>query len=235
MKKIVVNPQFESLHSFIETLPATFDSTGIVIFKGRNILKRYEVKERSLIVKRFKVPHIINRIAYVTFRSSKAARSYENALKLSTLGVETPQPIAYVEEYFLGLAYSYYVTSELKNMTEIREIHSVCSEEEAMSVLTAFGQYTAGLHKKGILHKDYSPGNILFGIEKGQIHFSIVDINRLLWEPVTEEAGYKNFERLWLSDSDFVTVASSYASSMGYDVYKAVERICFYKDRFMKH
>lgn len=234
MKKIVVNPLFESLHFFVETLPVAFDSTGIVIFKGRNILKRYEVNGISLVVKRFKIPHIINRIAYVTFRSSKAARSYENALKLSTLGIETPQPIAYIEERFLGLTYSYYVTSELKNMTEIRDIHSVCSEEEAMSILIALGQYTAGLHKKGILHKDYSPGNILFGIENGQIHFSIVDINRLFWGPITEEVGYKNFERLWLSDSDFVTVASSYASYMGYDVYKAVKRICFYKDRFMK-
>ena len=46
--------------------------------------------------------------------------------------------------------------------------------------LLAFARYTAALHQAGILHLDYSPGNIL--IHHNEIDgysFSLVDVNRM--------------------------------------------------------
>ena len=51
--------------------------------------------------------------------------------------------------------------------------------EECKDVVKAFAQYTARLHEAGILHRDYSPGNILFDKIDGEYQFSLVDINRM--------------------------------------------------------
>ena len=46
--------------------------------------------------------------------------------------------------------------------------------------LSAFARYTAALHKAGILHLDYSPGNILIHQnETNEYSFSLVDVNRM--------------------------------------------------------
>ena len=234
MFRIVINPTFESLRPFIEALPSQFESCGTEIFRGRNVLKRYETGNRSLVVKRFKRPHLINRFVYVTLRLSKAARSYHNALRLLRLGIDTPQPIAYIEERHFGLCHSYLVTTELQDMEELRRLHELLDPEHATTLLRELGRFTAEMHEKGVLHKDFSPGNLLFRIDEGKAIFSLVDINRMRFGTVSEEEGYRNFERLWLPDDDFTTLAEAYATSRGYDPKRAVERICHYKNRYMR-
>ena len=234
MRKTIIHPDYKALGSFIEKVPDLFDSEGTLIFSGRNQLKHYNINGISLIIKRFKKPHAINRFAYVTIRSSKAARSYRNALRLRALEITTPTLIAYIEERFWGLGFSYYITTEQKDMIEIRNIHSLYSEEDSCKILTSFGVYTANLHKKGVLHKDYSAGNVLFRMENGQVYFSLVDINRMRFGSVSSEQGYKNFERLWLSDSDFITIAKAYAQERNLNPEEAIKQIRFYKNRFMK-
>lgn len=232
--KVVLNPSFECLRSFVETIPVVFLSTGTVIYEGRNILKRFDIGNYALVVKRFKKPNVINRFVYISFRSSKAMRSYTNALKLEKLNISTPQPVAYIEEFGFGLSYSYYITLEFREMTEIRYVCERSDKEVAVQVLEQFGRFTADIHKKNVLHQDYSPGNILFKVENGNIKFALVDVNRMSFNPISEEVGYKNFERLWLSEEAFVRIAKSYAASMGYDEAHAIERICYYKRCFMK-
>ena len=46
--------------------------------------------------------------------------------------------------------------------------------------LSAFARYTAALHQAGILHLDYSPGNILIHQnDADEYSFSLVDVNRM--------------------------------------------------------
>lgn len=234
MKRTIIHPSYKALSPFIEQVPDLFESEGTLIFSGRNQLKHYRVNGIDLIVKRFKRPHVINRFAYVTIRASKAARSFRNALRLCALRIMTPTPIAYIEERSWGLGFSYYITTELKEMTEIRDLHSLYNEEESYKILTAFGIYTAGLHKQGVLHKDYSAGNIMFRVEKEQVHFALVDINRMRFGPVSAKLGYRNFERLWLSDSDFETIAKAYAQGRNLDPEEAIRQVRLYKNRFMR-
>ena len=89
------------------------------------------------------------------------------------------------------------------------------------------------MHEKGILHLDYSAGNVLFGMKDGNVSFDIIDINRMRFDKVSEEVGYKNFAPLWLTDDAYVEIARAYAKERGFNENKAVERILYYKNQFM--
>src|SRR5690606_18122261 len=82
--------------------------------QDRNSLKLFQFKEMTINVKSFKVPNLINQIAYRFFRKSKAQRSFEYANKLTELQIGTPQPIAYYEFQTPFLfKKSYYVSEHL--------------------------------------------------------------------------------------------------------------------------
>lgn len=59
-------------------------------------MKLFERGGRELIVKSYQVPHLINRIAYNSFRASKARRSYRYAEMLRQIGVGTPKPVGFI-------------------------------------------------------------------------------------------------------------------------------------------
>jgi tRNA A-37 threonylcarbamoyl transferase component Bud32 len=235
--KVVINPAYKDMDGFIRNIPAVFEASGEIIYEGRNLLKRFTTNGRSLIVKRFKKPHLINRFAYAYLRKSKACRSYNCAFKLIANGIHTPTPIAFIEEYKHGLlTCSYYISDEIKDAHEIREFwfHPEKLTEEAF-VLEAFGRFTAGMHKKKVMHKDYSSGNILYKVHDGKVTFYLVDINRMRFDkPVSEEEGYKSLRKLWLNDNVFILIAQSYAEAMGYDINHTTERILYYKNTFME-
>jgi len=73
--KIVKNVQHQQLATFVETVHFQFEKTGTVIYKQRNEIRVLDVNGYAINVKRFKVPHLLNRIVYTFFRSSKAQRS----------------------------------------------------------------------------------------------------------------------------------------------------------------
>lgn len=50
--------------------------------------------------------------------------------------------------------------------------------EHKEEILRAIARTTATLHEHGILHKDYSAGNILFTDEADDIKVEIIDLNR---------------------------------------------------------
>lgn len=64
----------------IINLVNNFHSSGTLLVKGnRNEIKVFKSKNFSLNIKSFKIPHLINKIAYRYFRKSKARRSFEYA------------------------------------------------------------------------------------------------------------------------------------------------------------
>lgn len=232
--KIEINPEYQSLEKFIRSIPQRFDSEGTIIYEARNVLCTFTVDGVELVVKRFKKPHLINRFVYGTIRKSKAYRSYHYALRLLEKGIRTPKPIAYIENYGLGLRYSYYISLHSPLTREIREFTEKEDIEDELYVLKAFGLYSAYLHENNVLHLDYSPGNILFGMLNGELTFSLVDINRMKFTEVSEEEGYKNFRRLYFLDKAYKVVAEAYAEGRGFDKDKATERILFYKNQFIR-
>lgn len=235
--KITINPKYNSIQSFIERVPEIFELEGVQIYKARNEIKIFEIDGLIVNVKSFKVPIFINRIAYSFFRHSKARRSYEYALRLLSMGVKTPEPIAYIEEKKSGLLHRSYFLSEHTpldgNMRDVSQ--TGVSFESIRNLSIAFGKFTAFLHKRGVLHNDYSPGNILYKrCEDGRFDFSIIDINRMKFCEVNYRMGCNNFRRLCAEDLFFKVVAQTYAQEMGYVPTRCIRDILRYKEIELK-
>ncbi|MBO4379810.1 MAG: hypothetical protein J5784_02280 [Muribaculaceae bacterium] len=145
------------------------------IYDGkRNTL--YRVGECN--VKRFGRPNALNKFVYGIFRRSKARRSYEHALRLQSLGFDTPQPFGYIEKSHCGMfTDSYYFCRQLEGVETMRDWDSILDDR---TLLTDFCRFSLSLWEKGVWHKDYSPGNILRDIdENGKNRFRLVDLNRI--------------------------------------------------------
>ncbi|MCD7935579.1 MAG: hypothetical protein LUG98_01825, partial [Tannerellaceae bacterium] len=72
--KFIIHPSFRQYESAFKEILNDFDKTGELVYKGRNLIKRFHVEGLDFTVKRFRIPHFINKIVYTTLRPSKAAR-----------------------------------------------------------------------------------------------------------------------------------------------------------------
>lgn len=70
--KIVIDPQYTSLRHHVEQLPGQFDR-GELVYAARNVLRRFCWDGTVVVVKKYKVPLLINRFIYGGLRKSKAA------------------------------------------------------------------------------------------------------------------------------------------------------------------
>ena len=92
-----------------------------------------------------------------------------------------------------------------------------------------FAKYTAKLHNAGVLHCDYSPGNILYKKEENGYVFSLIDINRMKFCDVDMRTGCESFCRMQGTDEFFSKVASIYAKERGFDEQECVRLFLLYK------
>jgi serine/threonine protein kinase len=232
---IIINPDYQSLYFDIQNLPVRFEQEGKIIYEGRNKLKRFLFNNQDLVIKSFKIPHIFNRVAYTFFRSSKARRSYRNALKLQEMGIYTPSPVAYIEEKEKGLlSRSFYVSSHVSYPGLLRELrgHSL---EEVKGLAEAFAHFTADIHSRQVLHFDYSPGNILYEKKGEQYHFCIVDVNRMRFdEKINEKTAAFNLRKLWGKKEVILFIAGIYARDRGFDEKKFQDLVLQYRQKFWK-
>lgn len=215
--KITVNPKFESIRPLIEKIPDGIASSGETIYSDRNTIYRAEVGGIDLTVKSFHIPAPFNRVVYSFFRHSKARRSFDNAVRLEALGIGTPEPIAFIEEYNRGLlSRSYYICRMFEGQN-IRHWETEVADYKEM--IRAFAGFTLDLHRKGVLHKDYSPGNILFRKDDdGNYRFALIDINRMKFGVTSAKRLYRNFRCLNIdSERETARVAEEYARLAGDD------------------
>ncbi|WP_282126832.1 lipopolysaccharide kinase InaA family protein [Marinifilum flexuosum] len=226
--RVIVNPKYKKLKSFINELPQKFDTSGESIYKGRNEIKVFDCDGIKLNVKSFKIPHLINKVAYAWLRGSKAKHSFEYGMRLIHLGVETPEPVAYIEIRKNGLLYSsYYICLHHMYDYTIREI--VLGEREyEKELIEKFAEFTYNKHQAGVLHLDYSPGNILISEKQNQYKFSIVDINRIRFKEVTPQMGLNNLAKLWAEENFLIGLAKEYAKLSGLKDEVAVDLLLKY-------
>lgn len=230
--KIEIIPQFEYLREYIESLPQRFESEGRTIHAGRNIVKVLSVNGMEINIKRYHVPSFINKFIYSFIRPPKGWRAYTYAQQLLEKGFETPQPIAYIEEHSCGLiGYSYFVSVQSPYTHRFYEFGD-CPIEKCEKVVTSFAHYVAALHESGVLHCDFSPGNILFDNINGEYRFSLVDINRMRFCKVDIKKGCANFARLWGQKAFFILLAKEYAQARGLNETACIELILSYRKKF---
>lgn len=232
---IVINPQYSHLNDYISRLPELFDE-GRLIYSARNVLREFTWEGIDVVVKKYKVPIFINRIAYGLIRKSKAHRSYEYALRLLDMHIRTPQPIAYIEEYSCGLLTdSYLVTTKEPFPHMMRKFHTDASlTPESRPILNAFAAYTLHLHERGVLHHDYSPGNIAFNENGEGIEFSLFDINRMSFGNISPRKRLSNFCRLTPSEKVLSYIVGEYARLNGWNTEYALKIALKAQSQFFK-
>jgi len=202
-----------------------FDKSHESIHKARNELRIVELHEYKCVIKSFKIPHLLNRIIYTYFKDSKAKKSYVNSLRLQELNIHTPEPIAYIEELCPTLHKSHFINLLFDYDFTIREPLLDKNFENREEIFKEFARFTAELHQNSVLHQDYSPGNILIKKEDDKFIFSVVDINRMSFEPLSKTTRYKNFSKLWADRDVLEIIAQEYSNIMQYEHKQCLKQI----------
>ena len=219
--KVEISNSYSAYTDFILSIPANFDRLGEPIYTGRNTLRRLNVDGQDFVIKSFKKPNLINSLVYSLVRKSKANRSYKNAKILLDTGLKTPNPVAFIENYKFGLlSNSFYVSENVSYDYELRDIiQNGFNNNE--TVIRELAIYTAELHKKHILHKDLSPGNILICKGSSGFSFYLLDLNRMKFkQPLSLAKRANNLKRLALTKNEYEIFADAYAKQMGDDITK---------------
>jgi tRNA A-37 threonylcarbamoyl transferase component Bud32 len=221
---LLVNPKYEPLREWLERLPEDFERLGEVIYDKRNQLRVITAPDGTLVnVKRYCKTHMVNRVVYsLGIRQPKGLRAYRYPTRLLERGIDTPEPIAYIEQRccgLLGLSYFVSVQSPLGHtMYELGNAREGTYED----IADALGRYTAAMHEAEVLHLDYSPGNILWDKDGKGYRFAVVDINRMRFGKVDMADGCAALRRLWGPKRFIELIASSYAAARGFDPDEAV-------------
>lgn len=209
----------QQLTGYIENYETTGEKYGN---QDRNSLKLFDLNGLTINVKSFKIPNVVNQIAYRFFRKSKAQRSYEYANRLLDLGISTPKPIAFYE-YKSAFLFkkSYYISEHLPYDLTYRELTFDFTMLSYEAILRAFTRFTFGLHEAGVNFLDHSPGNTLIQLNDGNYKFFLVDLNRMEFGDMDFETRIKNFARLTIHKSMVEIMSDEYAKLSGYN-YKRV-------------
>lgn len=218
MKSFFLNeqePEGDKIFDLIEN----FNQKGKLFDdRKRNKIKIFDLNGKKINIKSFKIPNLINKIAYRYFRKSKARRSFEYANKLLEFGFGTPQPIAFSENYdIVGLKDSYYVSEHLQADLTYRELVEIPDFPDHDTILRQFTRFSYDLHKKGVEFKDHSPGNTL--IKKNadnNYDFFLVDLNRMEFhDSMPFELRMKNLCRLTPHKEMVKVMSNEYAKASG--------------------
>lgn len=224
--RIVLNPKYQRLESYIKQINEHFEQEGREIHRGRNVLRVLQVDGLTLVVKRYGRMPLSNRIATRIYKSNKAKNAYIRPLLLKERGFESPEPVAFVTyrenwlnatHYFVCLHSNYRYT-----MADIDTLDVAFRTE----VIEAFARYAAHLHKNGFLHRDFSAGNILFDRVGSRIHFALIDTNSMkCGRAVSVEKGCQNFARLQGNPDFFKQLGTLYAQHRNADAAYCIDQI----------
>lgn len=234
MRRIIMGKGYEGRRKEVENILDVFEREGVAIHDGRNSIKCFETPTGSWNVKRYHRPAFPNRVIYSFFRKPKGLRAFTYPARVLAAGFETPRPVAYVEERSMGLmGYSYFFSEQCPYRRRFYEFGNA-EVGKCKDILAAFARFTARLHEAGIYHRDYSPGNILFDEVEGAWHFSIVDINRMEFGPVSIRKGCENFARLWGQPAMFSYMAEVYALERHADATMCTQWVMKARNAFWK-
>lgn len=219
--KLFVNESMAKFRPFIEQLPALFDA-GDLIFQGRNTIRSFVVEGERITVKRFRKPSGINAFCYGHLRKSKARRAFEHATELVKLGIPTPEPIGYREDYHGIWIRETYLITRFSDYKPLSELTNNFPAGDTPRALEAFAAFTVGIHKKGVLHGDFNNGNTQWKRdEKGDYHFELIDINRMEFRgrELTRKESLHNLRRITCPMTAYTYILGAYGALRGWDNY----------------
>ncbi len=227
--KIIVSDQFQNRISNLSSLLKNFSSTGRILSSGRNEIRIVEQDNLQINIKSFRIPNLVNKIAYSYFRKSKAQRSFEYASILTKKGIGTPLPIAYAEEKAATFGKSFYICEHLNCDFTFRDL--TANDQE---ILAEFTRFTYELHENKIEFLDHSPGNTLIKKGEQEYKFYLVDLNRMNFRNLDFDNRMKNFARLTSEKKIVKIMAATYSKLYGKPEELVFEKMWFYTNQFQE-
>ncbi len=207
----------EKFKELLINIQSYFSNETQSIHQARNTLKVISYERQEVVIKSFEVLSPLRRFFYTHFRDSKAKRSYLHARKLVALDIGTPSPIGYIEFFRNGKLYdSYYVAKKVDYDYTIREALNK-PEGRFIAALESSAEFAAKLHNAGILHYDFSPGNLLITECDGEFHCELVDLNRMKFGPIDTLTGLNNLVRMMEQSSSREIFLRAYAKHRNLD------------------
>jgi hypothetical protein len=229
-----IHDNFKQEEAFLDDIIINYDTKGEDFGnQDRNSLKLFKLNDKTLNVKSFRIPNLINQIAYRFFRKSKAQRSFEYGKWLLSLDIGTPQPIAYYafKTPFL-FKKSYYISEQLDCELTYRELTTDFNYPNHEQILRAFTRFTYSLHEKNVHFLDHSPGNTLIKKADDTYKFYLVDLNRMEFKPMDFETRIKNFSKLTTHKFMVEIMSDEYAKSSGENYDKIFNLMWNYTEEF---
>lgn len=160
-------------------------------------LPQQDESKVDIVIKEFR-SRGVNRLKSLFLRG-KAFKSWRGAVALVEKDIETPSPVAYLEKRKgLFLDQSFFLAEKVGGVEEIRFLFPELPPSELRQLLISLSQHLSTCHKKGILHRDLSDGNILVKEDKpGEFRFHLIDTNRIrIKKRIGLLSGVKNLIRL---------------------------------------
>lgn len=129
---------------------------------------------------------------------TKAFKAWRGATALVERAIGTPLPIAFLEPEGRPLRLSYFLSREEKSVEEIRHLLRRRDPKKLEVLLGELARHLAICHKRGILHRDLSDGNMLVkDTGSGSFRFFMIDTNRIrVKKRIGRFQGIKNLIRL---------------------------------------
>lgn len=211
--KFKVHPGFDGIVDYLLKINFSFSEIPFIIQNRRNDIRLDNINGFRLVIKSFKGMYWPNQLAYSIFRKSKAQRSYETSMRLRSIGLYVPTPVAYVDYYKWGILKSSYFISLYQEYEGLQA--SLSKYSSSHSLPKVFGAFIYQMHKAGVLHQDLSTGNILCVAQKEKINFFMVDLNRVRFQTVHYHTGLKSLSRLGLEQSSFNEILMAYTQPWG--------------------
>ncbi|WP_430812052.1 MULTISPECIES: lipopolysaccharide kinase InaA family protein [unclassified Carboxylicivirga] len=213
MRKIVIAKAYSHLRSYIENIHTCFEQDGELIWDERNKIKRIKIQDTDLCVKAYGKPTLFNRVMYSYIRKSKAQRSYNYARRMAVLGIDTPEPIAYVEVYNAChyLTHSYFICRFEEVEFSFAEVLDSNSPDKH-PIVSGFVNYMInGLHAAGVFHKDFNGTNVLVkNMGHNRYQYLLIDLNRVRFKRrINYHEGLRNLQQI-SSNPEYLTVLAKY-------------------------
>lgn len=227
---LVINPRYSRYATEISDIPGRFAELGREIYSGRNTLRAMAIAdEGEWVVKRYKRPNIFQRGAFSVGARSKARKAYDCGMKITALGIRTPEPVAMIDcTSGRGLRRCYFVSefSRFRSLTGF----FVDNPTPPADIAAELARFIATLHARGILHGDLNLSNILYDPEAAGVdRFILIDTNRTRFVDGTPSRRQciVNLVRLTHWRPALKMIVQAYAGERGWDeeeTYADVER-----------
>ena len=229
----LIQDNYREFKPAINKVIDNFDSRGELIKGSRNTIKKINIDNLVINIKRFKIPNILNKIIYTFFRSSKANRSYNYAKKLIDNGIMSPEPIGFYDIFKFGLIHqSYYVSENIDYDYDMEFVFTNIELDSRDYIIKKFTYFTHNLHENGIMFLDHSRSNTLVKKHNGDYKFYLIDLNRMKFKTLSIDERFKNFRRLKLNNEILEKVSGFYSEIVNVEKQIIFNKIKKYSDDF---